>query len=438
MAETSGFFQAMIDENTGDYDRKYLAKQFADYFALFVKNGVFGSPTNQLIVSPGSGLSISVSHGNAFIKGMWYNNSSVKSIAIIPNYTSSNRIDTVRVRMSDLLRNITVDVYTGDSDLVRTEDVYDLQLAKITVRPGASSITAADVEDTRPNQEVCGFVTQLLRAETTADLFAQYQEQFDQWFANVRDQLSEDAAGNLQNQIDDMDASLKSLISGQNQLLTMDITGQIVWADSGINGYRGPIPPSILGNEVPLFILGDSIFYSDEKDNINYSMFGIEFLYVTYSARDYVDYNSGTEDLYSRVEVDDKIPVEPRTTGILRGYTPNAGHSSRFSLEASVGYTEVTTTGGGTETKIVGGVYTRHVKTTVYTTGYGYVMDKFPKHFSKDGAIGLGTRACLPYAAVLYGITKKIQPTEVTRLWKGGKKVNEHVYNLDDMWKGVY
>lgn len=222
MAETSGFFQAMLDETTGKYDRVYLAREFANYFALFVKNGVFGSPTNQLRVSPGNGLSISVAPGNAFIKGMWYNNSSMKNIVIVPNYTSSNRVDTVRVRMSDLTRTITAEVFTGDADLVRGEDVFDLQIATVTVKPGAESITAADIADTRPNENVCGFVTQLLRAETTNDLFAQFQAQFDQWFATVQESLSGDVAGNLQNQIDAIETDVGELQTS-NVALTQNL-----------------------------------------------------------------------------------------------------------------------------------------------------------------------------------------------------------------------
>ena len=55
MAEESGFFEAMLDQD-GSYDRAYVAKQFADYFAMFVGNGVFASPTNQLMVTSGSGM----------------------------------------------------------------------------------------------------------------------------------------------------------------------------------------------------------------------------------------------------------------------------------------------------------------------------------------------------------------------------------------------
>lgn len=228
MAESSGFFQAMMDEKTGDYDRKYLAREFANYFALFVKNGVFGSPTNQLRVAPGNDLSISVASGYAFIKGMWYHNDSSKNIVLVPNYTSSNRVDTVRVRMSDITRSITVDVFTGDTDLVRGEDVYDLQIATVTVKPSATSVTAADIQDTRPNQSVCGFVTQLLSVQTTEDLFAQYQSQFDQWFRKVQDTLDENTAGSLQNQIDDVVEKIKSIETSVGSIDVQSVKDEVV------------------------------------------------------------------------------------------------------------------------------------------------------------------------------------------------------------------
>lgn len=207
MAETSGFFQAMADETTGEPDRRYLAKQFCDYFALFIGNGVFGSPTNQLIVAPGQGgLSVVVKPGNAFIDGMWYNNSSDKQIFIVPNYESQVRVDTVRVRMSQVTRAITAEVFTGDSDLQRGEDIYDLQLATINVQPFAETISAANIKDTRPDQSVCGFVTGLMSVQTTADLFAQYQAQFEEWFEGVQGVLDGDAAGNLLNLVNGLDS----------------------------------------------------------------------------------------------------------------------------------------------------------------------------------------------------------------------------------------
>lgn len=216
MAETSGFFQAMVDESTNDYDRKYFAKQFADYFSLFIGNGVFANPTNQLMVVPGTGLSVVVKPGYAFINGYWYWNSTDKIIPLVPNYGTGNRTDTVRVRMSDVTRNMTVDVYTGDTELVRGEDVYDLQLASITVQPMAETLLASAVQDTRPNEQVCGFVTGLLRVETTADLFAQFQSAFDQWFDGIKAELEGVEVGQLLTRMDELEASVDTDLAEMN------------------------------------------------------------------------------------------------------------------------------------------------------------------------------------------------------------------------------
>lgn len=208
MAETSGFFEAVWDETLfneetqefGDWDRKYLSEQFAKYFALFIGNGVFGSPTNQLKVIPGTGLSVIVTKGWAFINGHWYYNDSNKEIPLVTNATSNNRIDTIRVRYTDASRNALALAFTGDTTLVKSETIYDLQLATVVVPPLAVTISASNITDTRMNESVCGFVTQLLEVQTTEDLFAQYNSIFNDWFETVKDQVTGDLAIRLQSE----------------------------------------------------------------------------------------------------------------------------------------------------------------------------------------------------------------------------------------------
>lgn len=217
MAETSGFFEAMWDEELfneetqtyGDWDRKYLSKEFAKYFALFIGNGVFGSPTNQLKVIPGTGLSVIVTEGWAFINGYWYYNDSNKEIPLVTNATSNNRIDTIRVRWTDASRNALSLAFTGDTTLVQSETIYDLQLATVVVPPLAVTISASNITDTRMNESVCGFVTQLLEVQTTEDLFAQYNSIFNEWFDTVKDQVTGDLAIKLQNEFVELNQNVE-------------------------------------------------------------------------------------------------------------------------------------------------------------------------------------------------------------------------------------
>lgn len=207
MAETYGFFQATWDnsltnpetgEQTGWWDRVYTAKQFVDYFSLLVGNGVFASPVNQLMVIPGIGNNIVISPGWAFIKGNWYNNDSEKVLAIGVNASSTSRVDSVRVRLSNSDKRINAIVVEGSTNLTRGDNVYDIELARVTVSPGSTQISSSGINDMRPNASVCGFVTGLLNVVDAGDLFQQFTGMFNEWFDTVKGQVAGDLAIKLQ------------------------------------------------------------------------------------------------------------------------------------------------------------------------------------------------------------------------------------------------
>lgn len=197
MAETSGFFDAVYDEFKKEYDLEYVAEQFANYFSMFIKNGVFGSPTNQLRVASGDGMTVVIMEGNAFISGYWYNNDEELSLSISSNTGSSDRTDSIILRLDHSERKISALYMEDSTDVIRTDTYYDLKLAEITVHSGASQISDSDIKDTRTDESVCGFVTQLLNVQTTEDLFAQYNAAFNTWFDSVKGQLSGDLAAQV-------------------------------------------------------------------------------------------------------------------------------------------------------------------------------------------------------------------------------------------------
>lgn len=204
MAETSGFFDAVYDEFTQSYDLEYLSEQFAAYFALFVGNGVFGSPTNQLRVSSGDGMTIKVSPGWAFINGYWYHNDEELILSVAPNLSSSSRSDAVLCRWDAGSRRISAAVQISSTEVTRDGSYYDLKLADILVPAGATSIPESNITDTRTNEAVCGLVTHILEVQTTADLFAQYEAIFNEWFDSVKDQATGDLAIKLQTEFTEL------------------------------------------------------------------------------------------------------------------------------------------------------------------------------------------------------------------------------------------
>ena len=220
MAETSGFFDAVYNESTNSYDLEYLSAQFAAYFALFVGNGVFGSPTNQLKVSSGDGMTIKVSPGWAFINGYWYHNDEELVLSVTSNIGTSSRSDAVLCRWDAGSRRISAAVLVGSTEVTRDGSYYDLKLAEILVPAGATYVPQSNITDTRMNESVCGLVTHILEVQTTADLFAQYEAIFNEWFDSVKNQVTGDLAIRLQTEftelnkkVDDYQANTEEIIA---------------------------------------------------------------------------------------------------------------------------------------------------------------------------------------------------------------------------------
>lgn len=228
MAETSGFFQAMWDDSlknpiteeyTGWWDRDYTANQFMKYFSLFVGNGVFVSPTNQLKVIPGTGLSVIITEGWGFINGAWYHNDSNLEVPLVTNGTSNNRVDSIRLRYSESSRSISSAVFTGDTNLVRGETIYDLELAEVIVTPGSVTISASNITDTRTNENKCGFVKGLVEVISTEDLFSQFESIFNDWFSTVKDQVTGDLAIRLQAEFEELNQNVEDYKNTSQSLI---------------------------------------------------------------------------------------------------------------------------------------------------------------------------------------------------------------------------
>ena len=228
MAETSGFFQAQWDESllnpitqeySGWWDRSYDSEEFRKYFGQFIKNGVFGTPTNQLKVIAGTGLNVIVSEGWAMINGAYYHNDAPKTLTVRANTGSGYRYDSVMLRYSEEDRQITAVCLDNVSNPTRNDNIYDLKLATITLAPGTSSISDSNITDTRTNETVCGMVTGVLEVETTEDLFLQFEAQFNEWFNDIKGQLDGDLGVRLQLEFQELNETTTEALEEANELV---------------------------------------------------------------------------------------------------------------------------------------------------------------------------------------------------------------------------
>lgn len=235
MAEKSGFFNARETEG-GTYDREYDAEQFAEYFANFISNGVYANPANQLKVvfddSPSKPFVVIVRKGKAYIDGYWYELTEDMEVTIPANTKSYAIKDVVCCTLDKTERKVSIilkEDVTSDYP-TNNNTQHDLVLSTLLVQPNASKLNAEDITDKRPDKTYCGFVTGVIDQIDTTELFQQYDETFQTWFNEIKDQLTEDAAGNLQIQIGNLlDLKTKdktNVVSAINEIV-MNITHPI-------------------------------------------------------------------------------------------------------------------------------------------------------------------------------------------------------------------
>lgn len=196
MAIKDYFFNAI---KTGDvYDRIYNAEDVTSYLDQIVSNGVFPTPSTCLQVQRASGMNITVGAGQGWINGHKMINTSSITLTVEPSDVIYSRIDNVVFYVDLIERAMGVEIKKGTNaisnpqppELVRTEQRYELCLARINVAKQTTNITAAMITDTRSNTNMCGYVTGLIRQVDTTTLFDQWDDAFNTWFDEVKEEMA--------------------------------------------------------------------------------------------------------------------------------------------------------------------------------------------------------------------------------------------------------
>lgn len=236
----------MARERSYDYfwnsnsDRYYDAESMGDWLRPFFKNGVFNG---QMQVTANDNMSVTIAAGYGYINGKHRHFLTPTTLDIETASGTLDRIDSVILRRNDTERRIYLLIEKGGNAKspvapapTRDGAIYDLKLAEIHITAGTVKITQAEITDTRMNSDVCGWVMATSKeidfSQITAQFqafFSQYQEDvaqefnsyraqleayteqqqavFSEWFDQIKGNLSGDAAGNLQNQINNIRAT---------------------------------------------------------------------------------------------------------------------------------------------------------------------------------------------------------------------------------------
>jgi len=155
--EKSSFF------NSIGGDRRYLAQDWAAYFSPIINNGINISPSNALEVTPGSGLSVNIRPGFAWINGFFYENNTNLVLALPAAHGTQNRINRIVIRLDLTERRIFARVSSSvfaihptAPELQRDANAWEICLADVWVNAGATTITPSNITDQRRDPFLCG------------------------------------------------------------------------------------------------------------------------------------------------------------------------------------------------------------------------------------------------------------------------------------------
>lgn len=201
---------AVLDAN-GLPDRTYNALDFANFWQSFFTNGVFPNPSTNLQVFSDGLLSIGVRAGKGFINGHHKIYVENTFFDIPRGNPSLRRIDSVVLQLNTVERDMILVYKTGQSlqnpivpPLQRDSDIWEIQLAQITVNAGVTEITQSNITDTRLSTELCGLVTGAVESVDTETLWIQMETWFNEqkaiwekelndlqeWFYLIRNELT--------------------------------------------------------------------------------------------------------------------------------------------------------------------------------------------------------------------------------------------------------
>lgn len=199
-----GFYNSM------NGDRRYNSVQMSEIFEGLITDGVYPSVGNMFAVTPGEGLQVIVGTGRAWFNATWSRNKSAYPMGLEQPDPVLSRIDSVCIKVDKTVgvRANSFVVLKGTPantpvapTLPVADDVYYHPIANVTVGPNASTLTAANIK-ILVGTSACPFTTSILQQTDIDVLFANWEQQFMDWWDTIKAALDEDVALNLLNRMD--------------------------------------------------------------------------------------------------------------------------------------------------------------------------------------------------------------------------------------------
>lgn len=178
MSFASGFF------NSVDHDRLYDATDISRLFDGLIRDGIFASIGDCLVVKQSNQMNVTVGTGRAWFNHTWSYNDALYPVTIPPSEILMDRIDAVVLEINSVesVRANSIKLIKGTPSstpakpvLTNAKEIHQYPLAYVTVGKEVTSIRQADIENC-VGTSVCPFVTGILEVISIEQLIPQWKD----------------------------------------------------------------------------------------------------------------------------------------------------------------------------------------------------------------------------------------------------------------------
>lgn len=232
MSITSGFYDSL------NGDRRYSAKEMSAIFNGIINDGVLANVGEAFIVRASGENTVTVGTGRAWFNSTWIYNDATMSVTVPDSHLKSgldgydyvidllvfevDRSESVRAASAKFVcgqhysinsgvHNFSEAIPRAISDYVTTfnnnsAEVKRYPLAAVCRYGGSSTPLSQSNITNLIGTSNCPYVTGILQVQSIDNIVAQWQSEFENWFANIRVALEDEVATALTDRINNLES----------------------------------------------------------------------------------------------------------------------------------------------------------------------------------------------------------------------------------------
>lgn len=225
MSVTYGFYDSV------NGDRAYNSADMSGIFDGVIRDGVYSTVGGSLLVSPGTGMQVVVASGRAWFNGTWTYNNAPLNLNLDASSDGLVRIDAIvlEINTAQATRRNRFLVKKGQTavsnpvapTMTNTADLHQYPLAFVLIGSNVTEIAPANITN-KVGTDACPFVTGLLQQISAEALLTQWESEYDDWFAeesaefeawfeNLQEIMTEEVATHLQQEIEVLQGQFASI-----------------------------------------------------------------------------------------------------------------------------------------------------------------------------------------------------------------------------------